>query len=110
VLQHIRSRLFERKQQFVALLGLEGFFHALAKVTPLNHLWHNGRAVRQITGERFAGSLKFYGMFAWLNLRTFVRAIRGRRSSYTMHDLEGVKRGANVASYADYQHHRRDAK
>jgi glycosyltransferase involved in cell wall biosynthesis len=111
VLQHIRSQLFEHNQQFVALLGLEGFFHALAKVTPLNHLWHNGRAVREITGkERFAGSLKFYGMFAWLNLRTFVRAIGGRRSSYTMHDLEGVKRGANVASYADYQHYRRDAK
>ena len=38
------------------------------------------------------------------------RALKRRHPSYTMHDLDGVKRAANVASYTDYQRHRRDAK
>jgi glycosyltransferase involved in cell wall biosynthesis len=110
MLHHIRSRLFERNQQFVALLGLEGFFHLLAKVTPLAQLWRTRRSIRRVAGVDFSESIKFCVIFGWLNLRTLVRVLRGRRSSYTMHDLEGVKRGANVASYTDYQRHRRDAK
>ena len=110
MLHHIRSRLFERNQQFVALLGLEGFFHLLTKVTPLAQLWRTRRSIRRVAGVDFSESIKFCVIFGWLNLRTLVRVLRGRRSSYTMHDLEGVKRGANVASYTDYQRHRRDAK
>jgi glycosyltransferase involved in cell wall biosynthesis len=108
VVHHIRSRLFERNQQFVALLGLNGFFHLLAKVTPLGRLWRTRRSIRRIAGVR--ESIKFCVIFAWLNLRTLMRLLRGRRSSYTMNDFEGVKRGATVASYTDYQRHRRDAK
>jgi glycosyltransferase involved in cell wall biosynthesis len=110
VLHHIRSRLFERNQQFVALLGVDGFFHLLAKVTPLAQLWRARRSIRRVAGVDFRESIKFCMIFGWLNLRTLVRALRGRRSSYTIHDIEGVKRGANVASYTDYQRHRRDAK
>ena len=110
LLRHIRSRLFERNQQFVALLGLDGFFHLLVKVTPLAQLWGTRRSIRRVAGVDFRESIKFCVIFGWLNLRTLVRVLRGRRSSYTMHDIEGVKRGANVASYTDYQRHRRDAK
>ena len=110
VVYHIRSRLFERHQQFIALLGLDGFFHVLAKVTPLAQLRRTRRSIRRITGVGFRDSVQFCALFGWLNLRTFVRALRGRHSRYTMHDLEGVKRGSNVASYTDYQRHRRDAK
>lgn len=110
VLRHIRSRLFERNQQFVALLGLDGFLHLLVKVTPLAQLWGTRRSIRRVAGVDFRESIKFCVIFGWLNLRTLVRVLRGRRSSYTMHDLDGVKRGANVASYTDYQRHRRDAK
>jgi glycosyltransferase involved in cell wall biosynthesis len=110
VLHHIRSRLFERHQQFIALLGLDGLLHILAKVTPLAQLWSTFCAIRRITAGGFRDSNRFYVIYGWLNLRTLVRALRGRRSSYTMHDIEGAKRGANVASYTDYQRHRRDAK
>ncbi len=110
VLHYIRCRLFECNQQFIALLGLDGFFHLLVKVTPLAHAWRTGRSIRRITGVGFRESIKFCVILGWLNLRTLVRALRGRHASYTMHDLEGVKRGANVASYTDYQRHRRDAK
>jgi glycosyltransferase involved in cell wall biosynthesis len=110
VLHHIRSRLFEAHQQFVALFGLDGFFFVLAKVTPLAQLWRTRRSIRRITAVGFRQSIKFCVIFGWLNLRSLVRALRGRRSSYTMHDLEGVKRVASVASYTDYQRHRRDAK
>jgi GT2 family glycosyltransferase len=110
VLDHVRSRLFEHNQQFIALLGLDGFFHVLAKVTPLAQLWRTGRSMGRITGTGFLELMKFCVIFGWLNLRIIVRALRGWRSSYIMHDLEGVKRGANVASYTDYQRHRRDAK
>jgi len=110
LLRHIRSRLFECNQQFVALLGLDGFFHLLVKVTPLAQLWGTRRSIRRVAGVDFRESIKFCVIFGWLNLRTLVRVLRGRRSSYTMHDIEGVKRGANVASYTDYQRHRRDAK
>ncbi len=110
VLHSIRSCLFERNQQFIALLGLDGFFHVLAKVTPLAQLWRTGRSIRRIAGVGFRDSIQFCVIFGWLNLRTFARALRGGRSSYTMHDLEGIKRVANIASYTDYQRHRRDAK
>ena len=110
VLHHIRSCLFERNQEFVALLGLNGFLHLLAKVTPLAHLWRASRFIRGIAGMDFRKSIKFFVIFGYLNLRTLARLVRNRSSSYTMHDLEGVKRGATVASYTDFQRHRRDAK
>ena len=110
VLHHIRSRLFERHEEFIALLGLDGFLHVLAKVTRLAQLRRTGRSIFQISGGGLRASIKFCVIFGWLSLRALVRVLRGRHSSYTMHDLEGVKRGANIASYTDYQRHRRDAK
>ncbi len=110
VLHHIRCRLFEHNQQFVALLGLDGFLHVLAKVTPLAHLLRTTRCIHRNTGIGFRGSIKFCMIVSWLNLRTLMRVFRGRHSSYTLHDLEGFKRGANITNYTDYQRHRRDAK
>ncbi len=110
VVHHIRSRLLECNQEFVALLGLNGFFQLLAKVTPLANLWRASWSIRKIAGIDLRKSIRFFVIFGWLNLRTLIRLIRGRCSSYTMHDLEGVKRGATVASYTDFQRHRRDAK
>lgn len=105
VLNHIRSRLFERHPQFMALLGMEEFLLMLAKVTKLGHLPRTGCFVLRI-----GGFPNFCLIFCWLNLRMLVRLLRGRCSNYSLHDLEGVKRGGNVASYTEYQRHRRDAK
>jgi glycosyltransferase involved in cell wall biosynthesis len=110
VLQHINKRLFECSQQFISLLGVGGFLDALAKVTPLTSFWHNRRAIGRKTPIRLGQSLLFYQVFARLELRTLVRTLKGRHPSYTVRDLDGVKRAANVASYTDYQRHRRDAK
>lgn len=110
VLQHIRNRLFECNQQFISLLGRDGFFHVLAKVTRGASLWSHGSAIRRITGVRLRELLRFYWIYGWLNLRTSVRVLKGLHSSYIMHDLGGVKRAATVVNYADYQRHRRDAK
>lgn len=110
ILHHIRRRLFDRHRQFIALLGLNGFFYLLAKVTPLAQLWKTRCLISQIQGLGFRAGIKFGAIFALLNVRTLVRTLRGRRASYTMHDIEGVKRGASIASYTDYQRHRRDAK
>lgn len=107
VLHHIRSCLFERHQQFIALLGLDGFLQILAKVTRLTQLWSTLGSIRRTATM---GRPRFCVIYARLNLRTFVRALRGRRPGYTLHDLEGVKRGKNVASYTDYQRHRRNTK
>ena len=110
VLHHISERLFECNQQFISLLGVGGFFDALAKVTPFTRLWHNGRAIRGKTPVRFGQALQFFGTVARLSLRGIVRALKRRHPSYTTNDLEGVKRAANVTSYTDYQRNRRDAK
>jgi glycosyltransferase involved in cell wall biosynthesis len=110
VLHHINKRLFECSQQFISLLGVGGFFDALAKVTPLTRFWHNGRAICRKTPIRLGQSLPFYAVFARLGVRTLVRTLKRRHPSYTVRDLDGVKRAANVASYTDYQRHRRDAK
>jgi len=110
VLHHISERLFECNQQFISLLGVGGFFDALAKVTPFTRLWHNGRAIRGKTPVRFGQALQFFGTVARLSLRAIVRALKRRHPSYTTNDLEGVKRAANVTSYTDYQRNRRDAK
>jgi len=110
VLHHIGNRLFERNQQFISLLGLAGFLSVVAKVTPLRCLRYHGNAVRKIDSVRFSQLLQFYGIFARAALRTMVRTLKGRHPSYTIGDLDGIKRAANVASYTDYQRHRRDAK
>jgi glycosyltransferase involved in cell wall biosynthesis len=110
VLRHIGQRLFECNQQFISLLGVAGFFDAVAKVTPLTQLWRTGRAIRKVTHGRFGQSLQFYGIFTRLCLRSAVRALKRRHPSYTTSDLEGVKRAANVTRYSDYQRNRRDAK
>ena len=110
VLHHVNERLFECNEQFISLLGLAGFFDALAKVTPFSRLWHNGQAIRKIARVRFGQSLQFYGIFARLSLRTIIRALKRRHPSYAGNDIEGVKRAANVTKYADFQRNRRDAK
>jgi hypothetical protein len=110
VLHHIRERLFECNQQFISLLGVGGFFDVLVKVTPFTRFWRNGRAIRGNIPIRFGQSLQFFGTFARLSLRTMVRALKRRHPSYTVRDLDGVKRATNIASYTDYQRHRRDAK
>jgi len=104
VLQHISRRMFECNQQFISLLGVRGFLDVLAKVTPFTRFWRNVRSVR------FGQVLQFLGAFVKLNLRTMVRTLRRRHPSYTVRDLDGVKRAANVASYTDFQRYRRDAK
>ena len=110
VLHHIRARLFECHRQFIALLGQQGFFQTLAKVTPLAQLYRASRSVGHLGAQGLRGAIKFGVFFAVLNLRTLVRALKGRRAGYTLHELEGIKRASNVVSYADYQRHHRDAK
>jgi glycosyltransferase involved in cell wall biosynthesis len=110
VLYHINERLFECNQQFISLLGVGGFLDALVKVTPFIRLWQSGRAIRGNTPIRLGQSLQFYAGFARLGLRILVRALKGHHPSYTIRDLDEIRRAANVASYTDYQRHRRDAK
>jgi hypothetical protein len=110
VLHQINERLFECNEQFISLLGVRGFLDALVKVTPFIRFWQNGRAIRGNTPIPLAQSRQFYAGFARLGLRTLMRTLKGRHPSYTIRDLDGVKRAANVASYTDYQRHRRDAK
>jgi glycosyltransferase involved in cell wall biosynthesis len=110
VLHRINERLFECSEQFISLLGVRGFLDALVKVTPFIRFWQNGRAIRGNTPISLGQSLQFYAGFARLGLRTFMRTLKGRHPSYIIRDLDGVKRAANVASYTDYQRHRRDAK
>jgi glycosyltransferase involved in cell wall biosynthesis len=110
VLHHIKERLFECNQQFISLLGIGGFLDALVKVTPFIRFWHNARAMYGNTPIRLGQSFQFYAGFARIGVRTLVRALKARHPSYTIRDLDGVKRAANVASYTDYQRHRRDTK
>jgi len=104
VLQHISTRMFECKQQFISLLGVRGFIETLVKVTPSTRFLHNARAIR------FGRTLQFLGIFARTNLRAVARTLKRRHPSYIVRDLDGVKRAANVASYTDFQRYRRDAK
>ena len=107
VLRSIRARLLECREQFIALLGRSGFLHTLSKVTPLTDLWHHGREIRN--GAGIAETANFYSVVALLYSRRIVRSLRNRHPAFTAADLEGSKRAAKVASYADYQRHRRDA-
>ena len=110
VLKRIQNRLFEHSQQFIALIGYNGFLSVLAKVTPPASLVRTAKTAAALAGCGLSLLLKFYQMFALLYLRMFVRALRNRHPSVTVNNLEGVKRGAKIASYSDYQRHRRDAK
>lgn len=110
VLHHIRACLFERHQKFIVLLGIDGFLHVLAKVTPLAQLWRTLGYIGRIMDTGFRSSIRFCVIYGWMNLRTLARALQGRRTSYTLHDLEGIRRGQNVASYTDYQRHRRNTR
>ena len=107
VLHSIRKRMFDWSDQFISLLGVPGFLQSLSKVTPLGSLWRDGLGARKIAGLSHA---KFYQALVWLYSRKIVRTLKNRHPGYTCADLVGAKRGAKIASYNDYQHHRRDAK
>jgi len=108
VLDSIRARLLECREQFVSLLGRSGYLHALSRVTPMTDLWRHGRKLRRDFGAGEART--FFSMFGLILARTFARRLRNRPPAFTVADLEGSKRAAKVTSYADYQRHRRDAK
>jgi hypothetical protein len=79
-------------------------------VTPPSSLVRTAKTASALACCGLSLLLKFHQMFALLYLRMFVRALRNRHPSVTVNNLEGVKRGAKIASYSDYQRHRRDAK
>lgn len=108
VLQLIHARLLECREQFISLLGISGFLYLIGTVTPLTMLWRHGRTLR---ADLSSGELrKFYQIFAWLLLRTTIRKVRNYNPGFTVAELPGTKPAAKIASYADYQRHRRDAK
>jgi glycosyltransferase involved in cell wall biosynthesis len=90
VMRHIKKRLFEYHQQFIALLGVEGFLHAVTRVTPFSDLWRNGRTLRGITGISGRHCLRFFQISLWVYLRRVVRALRNRHPSVSIVDLEDV--------------------
>jgi len=108
VLDSIRTRLIERHEEFISLLGPAGFVHTVARVTPGSELLRNRRDLTQVVGV--AGLTTFVSMVGLNVLRAINRRLRNRPAAYTVTDLEGSNRGAKIASYADYQRHRRDAK
>lgn len=107
MLQHICERLLECRDQFIALLGMIGFMHVLAKVTLPKYLWRHGFRIFRL-GVRPA--IKFCWIYALLQIRTIIRMLRKWPPVVTLHDLEGVKPATLITSYASHQHHRRDAK
>jgi hypothetical protein len=110
VLASIRARLLECREEFVALLGLVGFLHVLSQVTPWWKPWHCGAKLRRSPGISFAEKSKLYAISGLLCLRRIVRTLKNHYPSFTMADLENTKSAAKLASYADYQRYRRDAK
>lgn len=108
VLDSIRARLIECRDQFLSLLGPAGYLHTLSRVTPMADLWRDWQKLGNGIGTGNAGT--FYSMFGLILLRTITRRLRNRPLAFTVADLEGSKRAAKVTSYADYQRHRRDAK
>ena len=92
VMHHIRERLFERSQQFVALLGIEGLLHALVKVTPPSDLWRNCRTFHGAADSGGIYYWRFFRIFAWLCLRRIARALRNRHPCVSLADLEDVDR------------------
>ena len=109
VLQLIRARLFERSESFIALLGLAGFIHTLGKVTRCRDLWRYGMDLALSEGRGIAAA-KFYSSWALLHCRRALRRAKNRHPAFTVADLDQGKRATKVASYAEYQRHRRDAK
>jgi hypothetical protein len=108
VLDSIRARLLECREQFISLLGPSGYLHTLGQVTPMADLWRHRQKLSNSIGSGNAGT--FYSMFGLILLRTIARRLRNRPPAFAVADLEGSKRAAKVTSYADYQRHRRDAK
>ena len=110
VLRSIQARLLERRQSFISLLGRPGFLQTLSKVTPWGDLWRHGRSLSHCEDLGAADQSNYYVAWALLHLRRVMRTLKNRHPAFTVVDLDQTKRGAKVASYADYQRHRRDAK
>lgn len=110
VLRRIQTRVLEQSQEFIALLGYGGFLQVLAKTTYPRSSLRVANAAAQAAGCGLSVLLKFGQMLGLIYLRGFVRQMRGRHRCVTVNNLEGSQRGAKIASYSDYQRHRRDAK
>ena len=108
VLDSIRTRLVECHKEFISLLGPAGFVHTVARVTPGSEWWRQRRDWSKVVGV--AGLTTVVPMVGLNFLRTINRRLRNRPPAYTVTDLEGSKRAAKIASYANYQRHRSDAK
>jgi glycosyltransferase involved in cell wall biosynthesis len=90
VIRHMRERLFERSEQFIALLGAEGFLHAVIKITTLPDLWRNWKALHGIVSLEEFLYWKFLRLFFWLHLRRMVRVLRNRHPSVSISDLDDI--------------------
>lgn len=110
LLRRIQTRLLEQSRQFIALLGYGGFLHVLVKVTPTASALRVAIAAAEAVGPGLGVLFRFWQLLGFVYLRRLVRFLRGRHPCVTVNNLEGMKRGAKIASYSDYQRHRRDAK
>jgi glycosyltransferase involved in cell wall biosynthesis len=90
VIRHIRERLFERSEQFIALLGIEGFLHAIIKVTTLPDLRRNLKALHGTVGLDGVLYRRFFLLLFWFHLRRMARVLRNRHPCVSIGDLDAV--------------------
>jgi hypothetical protein len=106
VVHHIRERLFELRQQFICLLGVEGFLHALVRVLPRRELRSAVAALRDsgvMEGRHYWRMLQFS---FWISLRVGVRKLKKRHPNVSVIDLDDVER---KPQHSRHQYRCRDA-
>ena len=91
VVRHIEERLLECNQQFIALLGVDGFLHTLARVTPWSGLRRIRGMLQQADGFGGRGSLRLFQFSIWLYFRTIVRTLKKWPPSVSFGDLDHVE-------------------
>lgn len=109
MLVHIRQRLSESREEFVALLGLSGLLRVWVMATPLKALWRNRHALQQLANPLSKHVPRLLVLYFLSALRNLGRLLKNRHPQVSIADIEGVKRAPHINNAARNQYYRRDA-
>jgi hypothetical protein len=106
VIRYIRERLFEMRQEFICLLGIEGFLHALVRIVPRRQLLSTVASLRDLDGIHCRHYFRLLQFSLWITLRIAVRKLKNRHPYVSVIDLDDVEEKPKRSAH---QYHCRNA-
>jgi glycosyltransferase involved in cell wall biosynthesis len=102
VSRHIRERLCELPEQFISLLGVDGFLHTLARIAPWGELRKIVCVLQELGRLERRNYFEILKFSLWISLRIAARKLKNRHPYVSVIDLDNVE---NKSKRTGNQHH-----